>query len=250
MMSIAFSFPEERRKSIFPQSCLDALSIKVQASKIQWTLRPGKGPQGNVRFIYQSNLLGINNSFLSLEKKKDVLYLSQKIKNQTHFYKLTFNLQKKCYIQLLRTEKFEEISSKPTRKETNNKKPFNDQDLENLLQKSKEGIIYLWSPHMPYSIGSLYPLQKITNKLGLRLTVLMDSFAHEKEVKKVIQQFSLPVNFTKKNKAKKLLFHGGALHYPNYFFYKEGKLSPIQLFGAKGEEAIYEVLTKLSPNSR
>ena len=103
---------------------------------------------------------------------------------------------------------------------------------------------------MPYSVGSLYPLKKMAKKWNLPLTVLMDPHAHDEETKQVIKQFSLPSSLTRKNKAKKLLFQGGSLHYPNYFFYNEGKLSSIQLFGAKGEEALVEALRNISIKTR
>ena len=236
----------ERSKPLIPQSCLNILSIKANAQKLKWTLRPGKGPKGSVRFIHQTILSNNDQVLLSVEKKEGDLYLSQKKRDQIHFYRLNLRPDQKCQIQFLRSEKEEGKSTTTLKKDEKDSEAFDDHDLEKLLKGSKVGIIYLWSPHMPYSIGSLYPLQKVSNKLGLKLIVLMDPLAEQEETKKVIKQFSLPMKLTKKNKAKKLLFHGAALHYPNYFFYKEGKVSHIQLFGAKGEQAIHDALKKLA----
>ena len=237
LASSASSSLGEKSKTLIPQSCLNALSIKANALNLKWTLRPGKGPKGKVRFIYQTILSTNGQALLSLEKKEGALYLSQKMKDRIHFYRLTLRPDQKCQTQLLRSEKEEvksEVKSTATLKSgEEDGESFDDHDLEKLLQDSKIGIIYLWSPHMPYSIGSLYPLQKVSNKLGLKLTVLMDPLAEQEETKKVIKQFSLPMKLTKKNKAKKLLFHGASLHYPNYFFYREGKISPIQLLVLK-----------------
>ena len=245
------------QKSFLPKKCLKALSLKMKSQQAQlgpWTLRPGKGQNGEVRFIYQSQLVGKRDGLLSLEKKKKVLYLTHISTNQTHFYKFTTGPKMPCSLRLLRVEKptdrsekaFKKGSAKPTR----SKNSFFDSDLKTLLKNSKKGIIYIWSPHMPYSVGSLYPLKKMAKKWNIPLTVLMDPNAHDEETTKVIKQFSLPLNLTKKNKAKKLLFQGSSLHYPNYFFYSEGKLSPIQLFGAKGEEALNEVFKNISIKKR
>ena len=230
-----------------PQACLDALSIQTKESEIKWTMRPAKGPKGSVRFIYQAVISEKGETLLGMEKRPDFIYLSLKTKEQIKFYKLIPSSPENCHGELLRTEK-------TTKKATNQKleqskvenRGFLDQDLRKLLKDSKEGIIFLWSPHMPYSVGSLYPLQKIAKKLKLPLTVLMDPLADDRETKKVIKRFSLPLKLTKKNRAERLLLQGASLHYPNYFFYKEGKVSHIQLFGAKGEEAIHDALKNLA----
>ena len=239
----------EAKKELIPQACLKALLIKKKSSTLKWTLRPGRGPKGNVRFIYQAELPGKEGTLLSLEKKLGTLYLSLKNNVQIVFYQLTPSPPKKCVLKLLRKEK---IKSKAfNEKVLRNKmsgKTFLNKDLKNLLRNTKEGIIYLWSPHMPYSIGSLYPTQKVAKKLKLPLTILMDPLAEERETEKVVKRFHLPPKFTRKNKAERLLLQGATLHYPNYFFYKEGKISNIQLFGAKGEEAIFDALEKMASN--
>ena len=238
----------ENKKSPIPQSCLDALSIKSKVSELKWTLRPGKGSKGNVRFIYQTILSGKGGAQLSIEKKsvpQKTLYLSLKTLKQIEFYKLNPSTPKKCHVTLLRKEKKTRENShyKLTGFKTKTS-DFTDDDLKMLLKESKKGIIYLWSPHMPYSVGSLYPLQNAAKKLKLPLTILMDPLANDKEIKKVTKQFSLPSKLTRRNKAERLHLQGASLHFPNYFFYKEGKISHVQLFGATGEEAIHEALEK------
>ena len=171
-----------------------------------------------------------------------------------------------CSLRLLRVEKptdrsekaFKKGSAKPTR----SKNSFFDSDLKTLLKNSKKGIIYIWSPHMPYSVGSLYPLKKMAKKWNIPLTVLMDPNAHDEETTKVIKQFSLPLNLTKKNKAKKLLFQGSSLHYPNYFFYMKESCPPFNFLVLRERKLlrsfknisskkgnIYELPKKLTLNS-
>jgi hypothetical protein len=72
----------------------------------------------------------------------------------------------------------------------------------------------------------------------------MDPHAHKQEIAKVSKQFSLAKIFTRKNASEQLFSKGSALHYPNFFFYKGGQIKTLQLFGAKGEEAITEMITK------
>ena len=238
----------KRGKDLIPQTCLNALSIEAKAETLKWTLRPGRNPRGDVRFIYQTVLLGKEETLLSLEKTQKALYLSLKTNDQIDFYQLTPSSPKKCELKPLRTEKIKRkaIYRQKEQGKTSGKS-FLNKDLNRLLKDSKEGIIYLWSPHMPYSVGSLYPLQKVAMKLKLPLTVLMDPFADEGETKKVIKRFNLPLKFTRKNKAERLLLQGATLHYPNYFFYREGKVSKVQLFGAKGEEAIVSAIKRFGP---
>ena len=237
----------KRGKDLIPQTCLNALSIKAKTETLKWTLRPGRGPQGKVRFIYQTVLLGKEETLLSLEKTQKALYLSLKNNDQIDFYLLTPSSPKECELKFLRTEKLKRKAIYHQKEQgKSNDRNFLNEDLNRLLKDSKEGIIYLWSPHMPYSVGSLYPLQKVAMKLKLPLTVLMDPFADEGETKKVIKRFNLPLKLTRKNKAERLLLQGATLHYPNYFFYREGKVSKVQLFGAKGEEALVNAIKNLA----
>ncbi|MBG07997.1 MAG: hypothetical protein CME68_04515 [Halobacteriovoraceae bacterium] len=247
--SIQPDLKAKARKELIPQACLKALFIKEQSSALKWTLRPARGPKGSVRFIYQAELPEKEGTLLSLEKKLGTLYLSLKNNVQIVFYQLTPSPPKKCVLKFLRKEKIKSkaFNQKVLRKKMSSK-AFLNKDLQNLLRNTKKGIIYLWSPHMPYSIGSLYPTQKVAKKLKLPLTVLMDPLAEERETEKVVKHFHLPPKFTRKNRAERLLLQGATLHYPNYFFYKEGKISNIQLFGAKGEEAVFDALEKMALN--
>ena len=212
--------------------CHKSLSQLLGPEKLHWTLTPGKGSSGEVRLIYQASK---GQTTWSLEEKNQLLFLSKKGPSKTQFFNFNPKKNPPCHPNFI---------GEKTREKESNSSFFTDFDLQNHLNKSSRGIIYLWSPHMPYSIGNFYPLQRVSQKLNIPVLILMDPHANKRETAKVIKKFSIPKKFTRKNLSQSLITKGSALHYPNFFFYKEGELRPFQLFGAKGEEAIQEIVNK------
>ncbi len=51
---------------------------------------------------------------------------------------------------------------------------FNDVDLGRLLNEHPQGIIYIWSPHMPLSIEGVTTIRNVGTRLHLPVTVLLD----------------------------------------------------------------------------
>ena len=189
--------------------------------------------------IYQTTTNKKHNILWELEKRDRFIFLTKKDNLSLSFFKFNPKKSSHCGQTLIAKRPIAQSSHRQ-----NDKSLFTDHDLWQLLQKSKKGIIYLWSPHMPYSIGNFYPLQRVSKKLGIPVTVLMDPHAQKQEIAKVSKQFSLAKTFTRRNASEQLFSKGSALHYPNFFFYKDGQIKTLQLFGAKGEEAITEMITK------
>ena len=101
---------------------------------------------------------------------------------------------------------------------------FTDLDLNNLLIKSKAGIIYVWSPHMSLSVFELVEMKKYAKKLKVDITVLMDLNSDAKFSKNIVSEYKLPVEYLKRVNSRKLEAFGSNIHFPSMVLYKNGKL--------------------------
>jgi len=113
---------------------------------------------------------------------------------------------------------------------------FSNSDLAKIIDKNKTGIIYVWSPHMPFSVDGIVRIKKVAENLQIPLEFLVDPNAHPHSLSvayaKQANNLQLPLLSMK---AQDLMQLGGLNHYPVLFIYKDGKLVPKMIPGLETE---------------
>ena len=106
--------------------------------------------------------------------------------------------------------------------------PFTDQSLESLLQCSADnrvsGVLYVWSPHMPYSVSGLMELNRLTKKLGIYVIPLLDPYADLGLALQIARNQHLRPEALRKLSSRVLLSRGMTLHFPSMTLYSDGKI--------------------------
>ncbi len=98
---------------------------------------------------------------------------------------------------------------------------FDDQDLQDLLAKSTQGLIYLWSPSLPLSVEGKAEIQKVATGLNLPVTFLVDPTA------------TANTDGDPKVTSQELLLLGATRHYPALLVYQGGKLTSLAHVGRR-----------------
>lgn len=134
---------------------------------------------------------------------------------------------------------------------TKGAKLFNDKKLRTLIKKGA-GLIYLWSPNMPYSTASirskkenwgLDTLIDIAKEKGLEITYLLDPQANvpaalraAKIVRKKVPRLK-DIRVTRGTSIE-LYMRMTGLHFPTLLYFKDGKIARTHLPGIAGEKQI------------
>ncbi len=102
---------------------------------------------------------------------------------------------------------------------------FTDEKLDRLLDHGKgKGMIFLWSPHMPYSLKAVDEIRKAAKELEVPVEFVLDSSADPKAAKSDADKLKIPVL---RNDSLELSQRGMELHFPSMLVYSRGKISPM-----------------------
>ena len=130
---------------------------------------------------------------------------------------------------------------------------FTDKDLEKLLAGKTSGIIYLWSPHMVYSMTEFRVFRDVAKAKGIEFIPVLDPAVDINEAKAAFKKIPVDINSRKLASSEiktKLEFSGrklasvdlymrnGTTHFPSTFVYANGKLNPRRLIGVFGAEGL------------
>ena len=129
--------------------------------------------------------------------------------------------------------------------------PYRDNDLRKLVRKGA-GLIYLWSPNMPYSTASIRSTKKnwgldtlldIAAEKNLGITYLLDPYANVPAALRAAEKVKKKVPRLKDYKVIRgtsieLYMRMTGLHYPTLLYYKDGKIARTHLPGISGEKQI------------
>jgi len=107
---------------------------------------------------------------------------------------------------------------------------FSDENLHQLMQKEKIGLIYAISPYMHLSIKGINTIKKIAKKLKLPILILVDPEA--RKAKSEIQKLGFLIA------SKQLFMRGISIHYPSLIIYKNGQIIS-DAFPGLHDEQIY-----------
>ncbi len=94
----------------------------------------------------------------------------------------------------------------------------------------KEGLIYLWSSHMPLSVKGLYQIQKAAGKLKLPVIYLQD------EKSEILKTKDLPLYFRTQIKSFELKMRNAYLHYPTVLGFKDGRIINTIKYGYENKD--------------
>ena len=101
---------------------------------------------------------------------------------------------------------------------------FDDAELRTVLSQHERGLIYVWSPHMPYSVQGLIEILELGGQHDLHVVALLDPFAERALVLQTLRQHGLPGTASRRVRSPQLLTRGVTLHYPALLVFHEGAL--------------------------
>jgi len=108
---------------------------------------------------------------------------------------------------------------------------FNDHDLARLLKNHTRGVIYLWSPHMPYSVQGASEARRVAQELAVESVLLLDPYADSELTSHVLQSQRLPSSATRRVRADALAKRGATQHFPTAIVFERGRLDVQMLPG-------------------
>ena len=127
------------------------------------------------------------------------------------------------------------------KKNTNN---FTDKELEDLVTKNKNGVIYFWGPNMPWSTLGIKEITEAANKLKLPIKVLRSPKSNAKVASNTLRDLNLNQEYVKTHQSLELLLRGSESHLPSIIIYKDGKLKRYVKPGHEFKEKFTKYLTK------
>ncbi len=111
------------------------------------------------------------------------------------------------------------VSHRRTFDSTAMAKAFTDDKLRALVERTRDGIIYVWSPGMPLSVSGLIEAKAAADSLGIAFTaVVADARPLELEHSSVDTAYQHSLN------SLDLVYRAATIHYPSILFYGGGKL--------------------------
>jgi len=113
-------------------------------------------------------------------------------------------------------------------------RPFSDGDLTRVLATAQNGLLYLWSPHMPYSVQGLEEIRELAARRRLTLVALLDPSADCTLAVRIAATRGFPRKALAYTLAERLFAHGATLHYPTLVLFREGRLLAAMLPGYVG----------------
>lgn len=108
---------------------------------------------------------------------------------------------------------------------------FTDRDLARLLDTAGRGAIYLWSPHMPYSLRGAVEAKHLLEGLGLTAVLLLDPRAESSMAQRARRTHRLPDDAMRRIRADALWRIGATQHYPTVVVFAAGRLDTQMLPG-------------------
>ena len=106
-----------------------------------------------------------------------------------------------------------------------------NQDIQKIIKESKNGVIYIWSPEMPYSVKAIEQIEKATKKMNVKLDILLSPNSDFNLAKKAANKHKLPKSYLRRHVSEELHHRGIDLHYPSLITYKNYSLNRFARYG-------------------
>jgi hypothetical protein len=115
---------------------------------------------------------------------------------------------------------------------------FTDERLRELLRRTGDGMIYVWSPGMPLSILGIAEAKAAADSLGVAFTAVVAD-AHDVD----LGEFGVSRAYQQTLNSLELVYRDATIHYPSVIFYKSGALLGSAIPGYK-QRATYAALAR------
>jgi len=112
---------------------------------------------------------------------------------------------------------------------------FDDSYFESIAAENPEGVLYVWSPHMPYSLKGWDPVQKAAKKLGLALFPILDPHASALLLSEMPAEFNLLKATSRRLESWELIQRGVGAHFPTTVLFSRGRVVGPVFPGVKSE---------------
>lgn len=101
---------------------------------------------------------------------------------------------------------------------------FDDQALKELLKKSPDGILFIWSPHMRLSLISVSEIKKAASEIGLPVAFLLDPMADQKTAKLEAETYKIGDGALRRVDSVELSMRNSLVHFPTLIVTRNGKI--------------------------
>lgn|GEM_PF-5413423 len=189
----------------------------------EWTLPSAREMDGSRRFQTPTQIVGV---WVEARVFMNGETLLRRI--TSNFVETrTFDLQTCALKQTVR--KSRELFDSPTASQVK----FSDRDLRVLLDENPRGLIYIWSPNMPYSYqqrlkgkSGVEIVRDIGRRLGLKVTVVLDPAASAGYARQLVSQHSyMKPESLRSVQSIELSMRSMRTHYPALIVYANGRLA-------------------------
>jgi hypothetical protein len=114
------------------------------------------------------------------------------------------------------------VAAHASKKETSGE--FTDEHLRTLARKHKRGIVYAWSPHMPFSVNGFATIKKAAAKLGLEVFPVLDPGADATAARAAVEKNGLDQSAMMRMESTELFERNMPNHYPSVIVFSGGKV--------------------------
>lgn len=130
------------------------------------------------------------------------------------------------------------------------KDAFTDDDVRALLAADAQGVIFVWSPHMPLSVDAYRTVADVARRMNLSFTALRDPMADAAYADGIAREAGLPASALRTFASVELSFRQATLHSPSLLVFAHGRFAGLAVPGyreaAGFEAAISERLRVVS----
>jgi len=117
---------------------------------------------------------------------------------------------------------------------------FTDDDVRAMLDAAPQGVVYLWSPHMPLSVDGYRTVSDVAQRMGMSFTALRDPMSDAGYAAALAKEAGLPASALRTFTSIELSFRQLNLHAPAVLVFSGGHFDGLAVLGyreAAGFEA-------------
>lgn len=189
----------------------------------EWSLPSAREMDGSRRLHSPSQILGV---WIEARVFMNGETLLRRI-TANYVETRTFDLES-CKIKKT-VQKARELFDSPVASRTR----FTDRDLRELVENNSRGVVYIWSPNMPYSFqrrlngkSGIEILRELGQKMGLKVTVILDPSASAGYARQLVSQNSyMKPESLRSAQSLELSLRSMRTHFPALVVYANGRLS-------------------------
>jgi hypothetical protein len=115
------------------------------------------------------------------------------------------------------------------------KDAFDDKYFETLASRNESGVLYLWSPHMPYSLKGWDPVSRAAKQLNLPVFPVLDPHASPALLAEMPAEFNALKAASRRLESWELIQRGVGAHYPTTVLFSKGRVVGPVFPGVKSE---------------